>query len=236
VSRSGLAPGSTGGEPHTRHTGSVLRLRGLLPLLATLLLMVAALTTGDMALVAWTRNEGMPAMAGVLGALWAIGSGVGGLVMGGRPGRPRLALRVAAMSANFVVLTPLLPPVLEHASVWLVGGAALVAGTTIAPAVAATNSRLGAIAPAGRQGEAAGWMSTAMTTGGATAAPVIGLLLDHAGPAAATAFGALAITAGAVLARRVPGSGSGERVEQVVEDAGTEAGVGGGITAVPEAG
>jgi predicted MFS family arabinose efflux permease len=222
IRRSGMAPGAGAGEARAPHAGSVLRTRGMLPLLLTLSLMVAALTAGDMALVAWARNEGMPAMAGVLGALWAIGSGVGGLVIGGRGGRPRLAVRVGAMAANFVVLTPLLPPVLGHSPVWLVGGAALVAGTTIAPAVAAANSRLGAISPAGRQGEAAGWMSTAMTTGGATAAPIVGLLLDHAGPAGATAFGAVAIVAGALLARRVPG-----RVERPV---GVEHGL-----AVPEA-
>ena len=234
IRRSGMASGATHDSAHARHTGSVLRIRGLVPLLVVLLLMVASLTAGDMAVVAWARDEHVPALAGALGAAWAVGSGVGGLVMGGRTGAPRLALRVAAMSANFVLLTLVFPPVLTHSTAWLIGGVLLVAGSTIAPAMAAANSRLGAIAPAGRQGEASGWMSAAMTTGGSAAAPLVGLLLDRVGPAGATGFGLFAIVVAALFARRVPGSADTEGLEQPGEHPGTELGVGSGIPSVPE--
>jgi len=207
VQRSGLAtrPAATpAAGPRRRESPfAVLRSPGLVPVLVVMAMLVGALTAGDMVVVAWARDRGTPSLAGVLGAVWAVGSGIGGLVLAGRGGQ-RLVLRVGLVTAGLVLLALVLPPVLADPSPLLVAAVLLLGGTAIAPAIAACNSRLGGLAPDDRRGEAFGWMTTATTAGGAILSPVVGSLLDHLGPAAAAGFGGLVVLAGTVLARRVP--------------------------------
>ncbi|GIL27158.1 MFS transporter [Actinocatenispora comari] len=206
VHRSGLQtrPAAERPEQHRRESPfAVLRSPGLVSVLVVMALLVGALTAGDMVVVAWARDRGTPSLAGVLGAVWAIGSGVGGLFLAGRGGQ-RLPLRVGLVTAGLVLLALVLPPVLAHPSPLLVAAVLLIGGTAIAPAIAAANSALGALAPDDRRGEAFGWMTTATTAGGAVLSPVIGALLDHLGPAAAAGFGGVVVLLGTVLARRVP--------------------------------
>lgn len=208
VRRSGLTANAPA-KPAEQRRGSlftVLGARGVVPLLVTMALLVGALAAGDMVLVAWARHNGTPSLAGVLGAVWAVGSGLGGLFIAGRS--HRLPVRIGLVAAGFALLVPVLPPVYGHPSPWLIGTVLALGGTTIAPAIAASNSRLGALAPDDRRGEAFGWMTTACTAGGAVTSPAIGALLDHLGPAAAAGFAALMIVAATVLARLVPERGA----------------------------
>ncbi|HEY3506723.1 MAG TPA: MFS transporter [Actinocatenispora sp.] len=204
VRRSGLASQAPAAQTAPRRGSpfGVLAAPGMVMLLAMMALLVGALAAGDMLLVAWAKENGTPSLAGVLGAVWAVGSGLGGLFIAGRT--HRLPLRVALVAIGFVLLVPVLPPVYGHPSPWLIGAVLALGGTTIAPAIAASNSRLGALAPDDRRGEAFGWMTTACTAGGAVTSPVIGALLDHLGPAAGAGFAAIMIVAAAVLARLVP--------------------------------
>lgn len=208
VHRSGMPTTGTPAALGAPRRRTVLRSPGLLPLLIMMLLLVSALTAGDMVLVAWARDRGSPGLAGVLGAVWAVGSLTGGLLIAGRAGQPRLMLRVGAAAIGLALLVPVLPPVLANPSPWLVGVVLVIGGTAIAPAIAASNSRLGALAPDDRRGEAFGWMTTASTAGGAMAAPIIGALLDHRGPSVAAGFAALLVVVAVALARLVPSPAS----------------------------
>lgn len=175
--------------PGTRRR-SVLAARGLgLALLASLFL-VMAFTMVDLALVALGRELGMPTTAGALIAAWAVGSLVGGLIVGGLGGTPRTTLRMGLVGLGIAALIPVLPPVLE-VSPLLIGLILAIGGMAIAPTISAANQRIGDLAPEGRSAEAFGWLASFTTTGGALAAPVAGWLLDHHGLAYAAAGAAL---------------------------------------------
>ncbi|WP_033400578.1 MFS transporter [Actinokineospora enzanensis] len=188
--------------------GPLLRARGLRPALMMSLCMFAPLAAVDMAIVAWSRDSGLPAVAGVLVAVWSAGSAVGGLVMGGRPGEARLGLRTLLMALGLVALIPVLPPV-TPGSPWLIGVVLAVGGAAVAPALAANNHRIGELAPAGRTAEVFGWVMAASTLGSSLYLPVAGWLLDHGGPAATAAGSAVIAGTAAALSQAVPVPGRG---------------------------
>jgi MFS family permease len=171
--------------------------------LASAFCLVAALVSIDMVIIAWARDLGRPAMAGVLTAVWGVGSVLGGLIAGGFAGQPRFARRMLLLALGIAPLVLVLPPVLEPSSVWLVGLVLVVGGTAIAPAIAANNQRISGLAPEDRKAEAFGWMGTFTTAGSALALPLAGSLLDHSGPAAAAGASTVAALLGALLASRV---------------------------------
>lgn len=148
-------------------------------------LMVGAMIAIDLLLVGWARNLGRPELAGVLSAVWALGSLGGGLVLGAAPGRPNLRRRAVAAAVGMGALVPVLPPLAEPGSPLVVGVVLVVGGAAVAPMLAAVNSWLGELAPEHRRTEAFGWLAAATTGGSALASPLAGSLLDAAGPAAA---------------------------------------------------
>ncbi|MFR9731495.1 MFS transporter [Saccharopolyspora sp. MS10] len=163
-------------------------------------LMIAGVVAVDLLIVGWSRDRGAPELAGYLAAVWAVGSLIGGLLLGAARGRPRLWLRGALVATGLLALVPVLPPVADPGSPWVVGAVLLVGGLGIAPMFAANNAQLGELAPDGRRAEAFGWLGSAGTAGAALAAPLTGALLDVAGPAAAAATGASLAFAAVCLA------------------------------------
>ncbi|MBB5071974.1 MFS transporter [Saccharopolyspora gloriosae] len=178
-------------EVADRGGASLLAAPGFGLLLGFGCLMIGGVITVDLLIVGWARERGTPELAGYLAAAWAIGSLVGGLLLGAAAGRPRVWLRGALAVAGIVALVPVLPPVAVPGSPWLVTAVLLVGGLAIAPMFAATNARLGELAPEGRRAEAFGWLASAGMVGSAIAAPATGALLDVSGPAAAAAMGAV---------------------------------------------
>ncbi|MEU6130965.1 MFS transporter [Saccharopolyspora sp. NPDC047091] len=170
--------------------------RGFALALAFTCLMIAGVISVDLLMVGWARDRGTPELAGYLAAVWAVGSLIGGLLLGASSRRPRLWLRGALVAAGVAALVPVLPPVADPGSPWLVSAVLLVGGLAIAPMFAANNARVGELAPEGRRVEAFGWLASAGMAGAALAAPLTGALLDASGPAAAAAAGtALALAA-----------------------------------------
>ncbi|QFZ24860.1 MFS transporter [Saccharothrix syringae] len=195
-------------EPVAREAGAGERttLMANAPLVLALLsalCMVASLVSIDMVIVAWARDLGTPALAGVLAAVWGVGSTVGGLIAGGLAGRAHYARRVLLLALGVAPLVLVLPPVLEPSPAWLIGLVLGIGGMAIAPAIAAGNQRISELAPDERKAEAFGWMSTFTTAGSALALPLAGSLLDHVGPAAAAGASTAAALLGALLATRV---------------------------------
>ena len=129
----------------------------------------------EVALPAFADEEGRPELAGVLVALWALGSVVGGLAYGARPRRGSLAsahLRVALLlPVSFLPMALATSPATMALLV-------LPAGVLIAPLIATRNELAGMVAPAGAQTEAYTWPLTAMVAGIALGAATAGALSD----------------------------------------------------------
>src|SRR3954452_9787099 len=150
----------------------------------------------EVGLPAFATNHGRPELAGVLVAIWSVGSATGGLVYGARTRRTSLAqlhLRVALMLPfSFVPLvlagTPLTMALLV-----------IPAGLFIAPLIATRNELAGRVAPAGAATEAYSWPLTALVAGGAPSAGLAGLLVDQAGWRAPVLFAPVAAALGATL-------------------------------------
>src|SRR5262245_3419054 len=165
---------------------------------AVLLLVCLSLALGtcfgflDVALPAFTREEGHPGLAGVLAALIAVGSITGGLVAGRRAWGRSLGTRLVGF---LVALAVLLAPLALVRSIGPMCVLLVVAGLPIAPAATCLYTLLGEAAPRGMVTEAFTWLATAFPTGIATGAAVAGVLVDASGPPAA--FGASAALAGA---------------------------------------
>ncbi|MDI2028904.1 MFS transporter [Saccharopolyspora sp. TS4A08] len=208
--RGGLGGGSRGSA------GSLVRTPGFLTLLCFFCLIAGALISVDVLLVGWARGRGEPQLAGVLAGVWAVGSLVGGLVMGGFP-RHRLWARAGVTALGLCALVPVLPPI-SGGSPWAVGLILLIGGSAVAPLLTAANNRLADLAPVDRRGEAFGWMSTAGQGGAALASPLVGALLDGSGPAGAGAgIAGMAVVALAVVLLHLRRSGPVSPVAEVVE-------------------
>ena len=161
-------------QPGSSRLGA-LAVPGIRTLLASMLPVGFAFGALEVALPAFADHEGRPELAGVLVALWALGSVVGGLTYGARPRRRSLAsahLRVALLlPVSFLPMALATSPATMALLV-------LPAGVLIAPLIATRNELAGAVAPAGAQTEAYTWPLTAMVAGIALGAATAGALAD----------------------------------------------------------
>ncbi len=169
---------------------------GIRTLVATMLPVGFAFGALEVALPAFADEAGSPGLAGVLLALWAIGSLAGGLVYGARPRRRPLA-RVHLLIALWLPLTLL--PLAAATSPVTMALLVLPAGTLIAPLIATRNELAGRVAPAGAETEAYTWPLTAMVAGIALGAAAAGTLADAASWQAAVLAGVLAAAVGAAI-------------------------------------
>ena len=137
-------------------------------------------------------------LAGLLLAVWGIGSAVGGFWFGvRRPARNmtrQFAWLLAGLAGSFAVFALMPTPA-------ALGVALIIGGATIAPALTLENTLVGRIAPAGMLNEAYTWVVTmsvgASAAGGATA----GLIIDHGGGVPwAFLFAGAAVAVGAGVA------------------------------------
>jgi MFS family permease len=182
------------------------------PAVRALLLTVAGIGVGfgaiEVSLPAFVEGEGArPAAAGLLLAVWAFGSIVGGLVYGGlhlaAPHRRQLPVLVAALTVG--TLLPLLAPGPLSMAVAL-----FAYGLAIAPFGACNSVLLGEAAPAGTTTEAFAWNSSMIFGGAALGSALAGLLVERSGPTAGLAVtavaGALSLAAAVASLARLPGT------------------------------
>ncbi|MDG4828389.1 MFS transporter [Solwaraspora sp. WMMD1047] len=191
-------------RPHPDQTPA----RGLGPLrvagIPTLLLCVAGLGlafgTAGVTVPAYATAHGAAdpgTLAGVLLAVWGLGSAAGGIWFGTRP-PARTATRqfagfLAAVAASFLVYAVMPAPA-------ALGAALLVGGIAIAPALTLQNVMVGRIAPGGMLNEAYTWMVTVAVAASAAGGAVAGLLVDHVGVPWAFLFGGAAVAVSATVA------------------------------------
>ena len=150
----------------------------------------------EVTLPAFSDASGAAAMAGVLLAIWSLGSAAGGLVYGALPNRPplgRVHLTVAA-------LLPLsLLPMAAAPSVAVMALLVIPAGMFIAPLLATRNELVGWVAPEGARTEAYTWPITAFVGGIAIGSALAGAIVEAASWRTAFVVAAAAAAVGALI-------------------------------------
>jgi predicted MFS family arabinose efflux permease len=157
----------------------VPRRQWLKPAFVSLLVLTAATTAvlaaTDIALVAELRESGDMAWIGLVLAVWAMYSIVGGFVYG-------TLKRVAPTVVLVGLIGVFTIPVSLVNGVLLLALALIPAGALCAPSLASSADAVSRLVPAGARGEAMGLYNSALTLGLAVGAPLAGAVVDAAGP------------------------------------------------------
>jgi predicted MFS family arabinose efflux permease len=126
---------------------------------------------------AFSHEEGAAAAAGILLAVWSLGSACGGLVYGALRNRPPL-------NQVHLVVTACLPisllPLAVAPSVPAMALIVIPAGLFVAPLLATRNELIGWVAPEGSRTEAYTWPVTAFVGGIAIGSAVAGTIVENA--------------------------------------------------------
>lgn len=145
--------------------------------------------------VAFADQHGHKGVAGLLLAVYAFGSLLGGLVFGAMKLRSGLLRQFLVMIAAMAVATLPLPLL---GSVWALTVGALIAGIAAAPVLISGMALIERIVPAARLTESMSWPSAGIAVGLALSSPVAGVIVDRY--PASTAYW---ITAGCAIAAAV---------------------------------
>jgi len=170
----------------------------LTPGMPRLLLSGAALMLGfgalEVAIPAFADSTGSPGLSGLLLALWALGSVIGGLWFGARVLSTSLPRQYRLLLLGVTIG---LAPLAWISSPWALGVLLFLGGTAIAPTLTVQNTLVGAMAPVHATTEAFTWLSTITVGASAIGAALGGALIE--GPAGVSGSLVLA-TLGAALA------------------------------------
>lgn len=170
---------------------------GIRTLAVTMLPVGFAIGALEVALPAFSGERSSAELAGVLLALWSLGSAAGGLVYGARPRR----LSLPQVHLRLTLLLPLaLLPLLLAPSVAVMALLLIPAGVFIAPIIASRNELASSVARPGTETEALTWPLTALVAGIALGAAAAGALIDASGSGAAIAAAVAGAAVGAIVA------------------------------------
>ena len=157
-----------------RSFGSVLRRPPVLLVTVTGFLLVGSCAAVEAGVVAVFRNDGP--QAGLILAIWAIGSIAGGLALGHIPIGPwALARRMFAVFAGLALAMLFL-------NFWWLAFALLIAGIGIAPALAVIFAIVSSSVKFSDTAEAYGWVGTGQLIGAAVGSAAAGFTIDANGP------------------------------------------------------
>jgi MFS family permease len=175
--------------------------RGMRTLALTLAGVGAAIGIWEIGVVAAARREGATEAAGVLLALWATASAVGGLWYGARTWQGATGRRFLALLA---LLALACAPMAAAPSLLALGALVALVGLLTAPLESAAFVLAAELAPPGTLTESATWVTTAMNVTAAAGIAVAGALVDEAGvpPTMAIAWGCTAAALLVALAGR----------------------------------
>jgi predicted MFS family arabinose efflux permease len=192
-------------RPHedvVRDRAGPLRSPAVRTLLVTMLCVGAGFGAVEVSMPAFAEQTGSrPATAGVLLAVWSVGSMLGGLLYGAvSPAAPHAA-QMRFLVSTIACASTL--PLLASGPI-VMGIVLLLYGSTIAPFMACNSVLLGASAPRGTTTEAFAWSSSMIFAGIALGTSVAGVAIDRSG---ATAGLVVSVAAGVLtlvvsLARR----------------------------------
>lgn len=192
-------PRSWRGERERHARSSVLCGRRLRALLGSVLAMGAMIGAIEVGLPALAGHLHSHALAGVLLALWSVGSMAGGVLYCTRVWRGELAARHAALLAAMAILTA--PLLLADSLPWALL-LSLLSGLAIAPTFSCQYSLVGTLAPAGQLAEAFTWQTAALVGGIALGSALAGALVDIGGCYLSFALGCLTAATACLIAVR----------------------------------
>jgi len=183
-------------EHHTRGGGSALRLRGMAVLVAVMILLGSVFAGVEVAVIAIARQADETGTAGVVLALWALGSLLAGLVVGSLRRAPSLSRQ---LQLGAVAMTVTLLPLLFTDNLRVIAPVLFVAGVGVSPSLIAGFALVEKLVPGARLTEGLTFVTTGISLGFAVGSPLTGLVIDAFGPHQGFVVGLLAALA-AVLA------------------------------------
>lgn len=169
-------------------------------LLATVIgfLLIGGASAVEAAVVATFGHGGLE--AGLVLAVFSVGSLIGGLAFGHIPMGPwAMARRLTVVAVGLVVASFFVSDI-TPATPWWVSACLLVAGAGVAPALAVMFAMTSASVKFSETAEAYGWIGTGQLIGAALGSAVAGFLIDGVGPAGAYAAAAAFAILGALVA------------------------------------
>ena len=183
-----------------RRLGAVLRKRAVLLSTITGFLLVGACAATEAAVVATYGDSGP--QAGIILAIFSIGSLIGGLSLGHLPVSPwSLARRMLAVFIGMALAVGAF-------GFWWIALALLIAGVGIAPALAVMFAIVSSTVKFSETAEAYGWIGTGQLIGAALGSAVAGFVIDAQGASggfwAAVVFAALGVLVPTLLRRWHP--------------------------------
>ena len=185
------------GDTRERSRASALASPGLRALLGTVALAGVVIGAVEVGLPALALQQGARWSAGVLLALFSIGSMVGGLLYSATSWRRPIGLRyIALLLAMAVGVAPLIAAHSLAAAFLL----SALAGLGVAPMLSCQFSLVGALACAGTATEAFTWHRGATIAGMAAGSTLGGSLIDAHGARAAFALGCASVALACVMA------------------------------------
>jgi len=159
--------------PSRNKMGVVLRKPPVLLATVVGFLLIGAAAAVEVAVVSVFGHSGPE--AGFVLAIWAIGSIIGGLALGGvQIGPWALAVRMFAVFVGLALSGMIL-------SFWWIAGALLIAGAGIAPALAVMFAIVSSSVKFSDTAEAYGWMGSGQLVGAALGSAVAGFAIDGFG-------------------------------------------------------
>lgn len=168
-------------DRHARRWAGALASPGLLALIVPVALVGVSLGATEVGLPALAVHAGHRAAAGVLLALWSVGSLIGGLLFATRGTGGSLGTRYRVLILGVALGQA---PLIAARSLWGAGLLAIVAGVSIAPYFGCLYALIGRLASAGTSTEAFTWMTTAVYGGAAVGAALAGALSSAGGVSA----------------------------------------------------
>ncbi|GHE27340.1 MFS transporter [Streptosporangium violaceochromogenes] len=161
-----------------RRGGARLNARGLGVVVAVCTAMGGLFGSVEVAVIGFATEHRQTASASVVLALYALGSGLSGVLFGRRrlPWSVRRQLTVAA-----VLLTLTTAPLLVTDNLYLLGGVLLVSGVMCAPILILATGLVERVVPPERLTEGMTWISTGLGGGVALGAPAAGWVADAYG-------------------------------------------------------
>jgi MFS family permease len=181
--------------PRTR--AGALSAPGMRTLVALALLAAVSFGAIDIALPAFSEQEGSRAAAGPLLTAWALGSVLGGLWYGSRSWRTPAEHRLIALSGLLALGSA---PIVFAWSIPAMGVLLVLAGLSIAPLGTTEYALVEKVTPRGTSTEAYSWHIVATAVGFSLGATGAGLLAEQVDVAWALAGAALASAAGFLIA------------------------------------
>jgi MFS family permease len=183
-----------------RSIGKVLAKPPVLLATITGFLLIGACAALEAGVVATFGHGGLE--AGIVLAIFSLGSLAGGLTFGHIPIGPWAMARRFAVVAGGLALTTI------SLDIWWLGGSLILAGIGIAPALAVMFAMTSASVKFSETAESFGWVATGQLIGAASGSAIAGFLIDGIGPEgaywAATGFAVLGVLVSVVFVRSFP--------------------------------